>query len=344
MEPQKIDIDYVAKAAGVSRSTVSRVLTNKSNVKEETKRRVLEVMEATNYHPSIVARGLATGKLNIIALVVTDIRNPFYAELVWSINNHLRNRGYLMTLYNSSQNTGENDQYMQKLFDYGFTGIIMADARNEASFMELLAKSNCPIILVNRELTFATASNYDSISVDNRQGGYIAANHLLKLGHRRIGICRGPVISTTSQLRYEGYLYALEEYGIAPDPKYSFIGALNMESGREFAQKIIIGSDDPPTAVFVGGDLMTYGVMDECLKHGISIPGDLSIIGFDDVPLSQTQMINLTTVCHPYEIIGELAAERIISRINGDDSPIAKTVLMPSLKVRGSTIPYTEPV
>ena len=99
---KKIDIEYIAKAAGVSRSTVSRVLTNKSNVKEETRQKVEDVMREANYHPSIMARGLATGRLNIIALIVSDIRNPFYAELVWTINNCLREQGYLMTLYNST--------------------------------------------------------------------------------------------------------------------------------------------------------------------------------------------------------------------------------------------------
>lgn len=169
MEQKKVDIEYIAKVAGVSRSTVSRVLTNKSNVKKDTKLRVQEVMRELNYHPSIMARGLATGKLNIVALIVSDIRNPFYSELVWSINDHLRQKGYLMTLYNSSQNTGENDRHLQSLFDYGFSGIIIADARNEASFTELLGQSNCPIVLVNRELTLASGTSYDTVSVDNRQ-------------------------------------------------------------------------------------------------------------------------------------------------------------------------------
>ena len=340
MEQKKVDIEYIAKVAGVSRSTVSRVLTNKSNVKKDTKLRVQEVMRELNYHPSIMARGLATGKLNIVALIVSDIRNPFYSELVWSINDHLRQKGYLMTLYNSSQNTGENDRHLQSLFDYGFSGIIIADARNEASFTEHLGQSNCPIVLVNRELTLASGTSYDTVSVDNRQGGYLATMHLLKLGHRKISMLRGPKISTTSQARYEGYLQALSEYGLTPEPRHVYAGTLNMESGHEFARKIIAGSENPPSAVFVGGDLTSFGVIDECMKLGISIPQDLSIVGFDDVPMSQTRMIDLTTISHPYDIMGQLVAERIINRINGDNSPILKTVLMPTLKIRGSTALY----
>ncbi|WP_055669099.1 LacI family DNA-binding transcriptional regulator [Desnuesiella massiliensis] len=332
---KKVDIDYIAKAAGVSRSTVSRVLTNSSNVKEETKEKILRVMKEANYHPSIMARGLATGKLEIIALIVSDIRNPFYSELVWVINNNLQEKGYLMTLYNSSQIVGENDQHLRKLLDYGFSGIIIADARNEVSFSNILKSANCPIVLVNREIGFI--SKYDSISVDNKMGGYLATNHLLSLGHQKIAMLRGPQFSTTSQGRYDGYLYAMEEYGLTPNPKYVVSGSLNMESGQRFVHELLINSDDPPTAVFVGGDLMCYGVMDECIKNGIRIPEDISIVGFDDIPLSKASFINLTTIRHPYDMIGSMVAKRIIERINGNDEPISKTVLTPTLQVRGST-------
>lgn len=332
---KKVDIDYIAKAAGVSRSTVSRVLTNSCNVKEETKTKILEVMKEANYHPSIMARGLATGRLNIIALIVSDIRNPFYAELVWVINNNLREKGYLMTLYNSSQIAGENDQHLRMLLDYGFSGIIIADARNEVSFSNILKNANCPIVLVNREIGFI--SKYDSISVDNKMGGYLATNHLLSLGHRKIAMLRGPQISTTSQGRYDGYLYAMQEYGLTPDPKYIVSGSLNMESGQKFVRDLLINSTNPPTAVFAGGDLMSYGIMDECIKSGLRIPEDISIVGFDDIPFSKASFVNLTTICQPYDMIGSLVAKRIIERINGNDEPISKTVLTPTLMIRGST-------
>lgn len=332
---KKIDIEYIAKVAGVSRSTVSRVLTNSNNVKKETKEKILKIMEEENYHPSIVARGLATGKLDMIALIVSDIRNPFYSELVWVINNSLREKGYLMTLYNSSQIAGENDQHLRKLLDSGFSGIIIADARNEVSFGDILKNANCPIVLVNRELDFI--SQYDSISIDNIMGGYIATKHLLSLGHRKIAMLCGPKISTTSQGRYKGYLRALEEYNIIPDKRHIVSGLLNMESGQKFAHEVIINSNDPPTAVFVGGDLMSFGVIDECLRNGVSIPQDLSIVGFDDIPLSKASFIDLTTICHPYEAIGSMVADKIIDRINGNTEPIAKIVLTPTLKIRSST-------
>lgn len=333
---KKIDINYIAQMAGVSRSTVSRVLTQKENVKESTRKKVEQVMAELNYHPNPMARALATGKQNIIALVISDIRNPFYAQLVWTIGIALREKGYLMTLYNSAGKS--NDELLWSLLDYGFSGLIFADARNELEFSEFLQKASCPVVLVNRKL--GIGNSYDTISIDNVQGGYAATKHLLDLGHRKIAMLKGPVISTTSQGRYEGYLYALKEAGIKPCDDYIYSGILNMESGRAFVEHVILSSKNPPTAVFVGGDLMSYGVMDACLNNGIRIPEDLSIVGFDDIPFSGTKMIDLTTISHPYQQMGELVAEKIISRIQNPNKPIEQISLIPELIIRKSTTPF----
>lgn len=333
---KKIDINYIAQMAGVSRSTVSRVLTQKENVKESTRKKVEQVMAELNYHPNSMARALATGKQNIIALVISDIRNPFYAQLVWTIGIALREKGYLMTLYNSAGKS--NDELLWSLLDYGFSGLIFADARNELEFSEFLQKASCPVVLVNRKL--GIGNSYDTISIDNVQGGYAATKHLLDLGHRKIAMLKGPVISTTSQGRYEGYLYALKEAGIKPCDDYIYSGILNMESGRAFVEHVILSSKNPPTAVFVGGDLMSYGVMDACLNNGIRIPEDLSIVGFDDIPFSGTKMIDLTTISHPYQQMGELVAEKIISRIQNPNKPIEQISLIPELIIRKSTTPF----
>ena len=317
---EKIDINYIAKKANVSRSTVSRVLTKKTNVKESTREKVEQVMAELNYHPNSMARGLATGKQNIIALVVSDIRNPFYAQLVWTISTSLREKGYLMTLYNSADMTRKDRESLWSLLDYGFSGLIMADARKEDDFSQFLKQADCPIVLVNR--TLGIANTYDTITLDNIQGGYLATKHLLELGHRRIAMLRGPEISTTSQGRYEGYVYALQEAGIPLD------------------KTLILHSDNPPSAVFVGGDFTCYGLMDACIRAGIRIPEDLSIVSFDDIPFSDTAMVNLTTISHPYTQIGELVAKKIVHRIEQPDAPVEQITLLPTLVKRGSTAPY----
>lgn len=334
---QKIDIEYIAKLAGVSRSTVSRVLTNSNNVKKETKEKVQAIMQQYNYTPSVMARGLATGKLNIVALVISDVRNPFYAELVWVINKSLREKGYLMTLYNSSYGIGESDDYLTGLLSYGFAGIIIADARNEENFGHLLNQATCPVVLVNRDLGLST--NFDTIMIDNRKGGYIATKHLLELGHTKIAMLRGPKFSTSSSARYEGYLYALKEYGIEKDKRYINIGDFTMESGEQFAYELLVNMppEDRPTAIFAGGDNMAYGILNLCKTHNINVPHDISIVGFDDIPMSKTNLIDLTTVRQPYLQIGQLVATKIIERIQGDASELEKIMLMPKLHIRGTT-------
>lgn len=337
----KIDINYIAQMAGVSRSTVSRVLTKKTNVKASTKAKVEQVMQELNYRPNSMARGLVMGRQNLIGLIVTDIRNPFYTELIWTISNAIRKKGYMMTLYNSGEANRENDQFLWGLLDYGFSGLIFADARNEESFLSFLENASCPVVLVNRNIEFKNP--FDTISIDNFKGGYLATKHLIELGHKRIAMLKGPAFSATSQGRYEGFLYALKEAGIPVNNDYVYSGILNMESGRTFAKNVILNSKHPPTAVFVGGDLMSYGVMDECLANGVMIPDDLSIIGFDDIPFSGTSMINLTTISHPYTQMGELVAEKIIKRIENSSAPIEQVSLLPSLILRGSTASPKEP-
>ena len=334
---EKIDINYIAKMANVSRSTVSRVLTKKPNVKPETRKKVEAIMDELNYHPNSLARGLATGRQNIIGLVISDIRNPFYAELVWTISCALKKRGYLMTLYNSSDTDNNVSSSLWSLLDYGLSGLIMADATNDKHFNQFLKSAGCPILLVNRSLD--SNNSYDTITLDNFKGGYIATKHLIDLGHTKIAMAKGPSVSNTSQKRYEGYLRALEEAGIPFNSSYIYSGELDMDFGRSFAKKII-NSDNPPTAVFGGGDYCSYGIMDECIRNGIRIPEDLSIVSFDDIPISSTAMIDLTSVSHSYNQIGELVARKIVNRINNPLEPIEQVSIIPKLVLRGSTCKF----
>mgnify|MGYP000022469500 CR=1 FL=1 len=334
---EKIDINYIAKKANVSRSTVSRVLTKKTNVKESTREKVEQVMAELNYHQTLWPE-TCYWKTEYHRACSFRYPESFYAQLVWTISTSLREKGYLMTLYNSADMTRKDRESLWSLLDYGFSGLIMADARKEDDFSQFLKQADCPIVLVNR--TLGIANTYDTITLDNMQGGYLATKHLLELGHRRIAMLRGPEISTTSQGRYEGYVYALQEAGIPLDKTLIRAGKLNMEFGREFAKKIILHSDNPPSAVFVGGDFTCYGLMDACIRAGIRIPEDLSIVSFDDIPFSDTAMVNLTTISHPYTQIGELVAKKIVHRIEQPDAPVEQITLLPTLVKRGSTAPY----
>lgn len=330
-----IDINYIARLAGVSRSTVSRVLTNHKNVKRETALKVREAMLHCNYRPNVMARGLATGRMNIIALVVSDITSPFYSELVAIISACLREKGYLVSLYNLGNDAGNEADYLKTLFEYGFAGIIIADARNEPSFGEILKFARCPVVLLNRHI--ATVTDYDAIMNDNFLGGYIAAKHLLELGHRDIAMLTGPRKSTSSIDRHRGYVQALEEHGVTPAKNLVAEGNLRCESGHGYVSMLFSDNARRASAIFAGNDLMAIGVMSRCRELGIRIPEDISLVGFDDIPLAGTAVINLTTVQQPYAQMGQLVSEQILSRINNDNSARQRVTLVPRLIVRGTT-------
>lgn len=335
---KNVDINYIAKIAGVSRSTVSRVLTNHKNVKAETAQKVREAMLHCNYKPNALARGLVTGRMNMIALVVADITSPFYSELVAIISACLRSKGYLVSLYNMGTDLDYQDDDLRTLFDYGFAGIIIADARNEPSFGAILKSARCPVVLLNRYID--TVSDYDAIMNDNFLGGYLATRHLLELGHRSIAMLTGPRKSTSSIDRHRGYRQALEEYGITPAANWVTEGDLRYESGYGFASMLLSDTRKTFSAIFAGNDLMAIGILSRCRELGVRIPEDLSLVGFDDIPLSSAALINLTTVQQPFAQMGQLVSEQIVSRINGDGSARQRITLVPKLVVRNTTGAY----
>ncbi|MCC8189930.1 MAG: LacI family transcriptional regulator, partial [Planctomycetes bacterium] len=250
---KSVDINDIARIAGVSRSTVSRVLTNNKNVKRETALKVREAMLHCNYKPNAMARGLVTGRMNIVALVVSDITSPFYSELVAVISASLREKGFLVSLYNLGSNFENGDEDLQALFDYGFAGVIIADARNEPTFGAILKSARCPVVLLNRHID--TVTEYDAIMNDNFLGGYLATRHLIELGHRAIAMLTGPGKSTSSIDRHRGYLQALAEHGITADRQLVAEGDLRYDSGYGFASMMVSDNRHRPSAIFAGNDM-----------------------------------------------------------------------------------------
>ncbi len=327
-----ITIENIAKLAGVSRSTVSRVLTGHQNVNPNTAARVRAVMEQQHYHPNAMARGLVMGKMNIISLIVADIRNPFYTNLVWTLSQNLAEKGYLMALYNTGHVADTITSYLSNSSRFGFSGLILADAQDNDAFRRELALVDCPLVLVNRDISLG--ERFDSVTIDNRMGGYFATRHLLEQGHRRIGMLRGPAVSASSNARYDGFLMAHREFGCSPAPELVSEGDLSMAAGERYFAGL---TGAMPDAVFAGNDMMALGIMGAAKAAGIQIPDQLSLIGFDDIPLSSNPLVDLTTVRHPYDEIGEMVADRIVRQIEGEQMEREKIILPPRLIIRGTT-------
>lgn len=331
----KLTIDDIAELSGVSRSTVSRVLANSPNVNPQTREKIKHVIMENDYRPNSLARGLAHGAIKIVALIVGDIRNPFYSNLIWHAEQILHDSGYMTLLCNSNYEVDKVDEFLSTAVEYGYAGVITVSIENNEVIANHLNNMPCPVVLLNRYLP---SFNGDVVVTDNFTGGYTATKHLIELGHTKIGYLKGPDNSTVTHDRFSGYTKAMNNFNIEVEPKYIASGDLNMTSGYNYGMHLVSLDDEAPTAVVAGNDLMALGIMDALRQSNIRIPEDISIIGFDDIPAASLRGIDLTTIKQPIKDLGETAANLIIERLKGDTPLRRKKILFdPELIIRSST-------
>ncbi|MEA4912063.1 MAG: LacI family DNA-binding transcriptional regulator [Oscillospiraceae bacterium] len=330
-------IAYIAQAAGVSRATVSRVLTNSTKVTPETQRKVMEVVESVDYVPNIMARGLATGKLDIVGLMI-DLGNPFFSELMSSIVFELQKKGYLAAMLQPERGAGTCA--LKRALSFGYSGLIVVDPPENPDLQGLLDQSDVPCVLLNKNAT--AYHGCDRISVNNCMGGYTATLSLLRLGHRRIAMLRGPLASTASCDRYAGYCKALAEYGIAEDAEITAVGTFDIECGQAFGERIIKDRPDV-TAIFAGNDYMAIGVLNSCKHLGVEVPAGLSVLGIHSSSVTGSAILNLSCIHQPYEIMGARAVEMLLDRIQDPGRRNEQVVLIPEI-THGATIGAPAPV
>lgn len=335
-----VNIYDIAKLAGTSKSTVSRVLTNHPNVKEETRKRVLDVMKQYQYQPNSIARGLVNGSIQVIALIVSDIRNPFYSETTWFIERELFKNEYRMFLCCSDNDPKKEREFLEMAKQYNFSGIIMISPINEGYLKQNANTFGCPVILLNRYI-----DNFpgDILTTDNFQAGYMATRYLIELGHTKIALVSGGRETSTHRDRREGFLKALSAYEIPFQPQYDLTAEqLDLENGYTCGTTLLNLREEAPSAVFCTMDLLAIGVLQAYRQAGKSIPEDLSIVGFDDIPFVRLNGISLTTVRQPYEEIGKKAVAMILRRIRENPEQQQKGVLDCKLIIRDSAAKHEE--
>lgn len=325
----------VAALAGVSVATVSRVLGDSPRVRDETRQRVLEAIERLHFRPSVVARGLANGRLQALHLIIADIRNPFYAEVARGVEDTVFENGFTLVVSNTDDEAEREQLYLEATTQYGFAGVILMSALETDELVAVVQGLNCPIVLLNRYLR---GCDTDAVLVDNYRGGYLATEHLIRLGHRRIGHLSGPLRSSASRERLRGFQQAMEDYGLRVDPSWLEEGNLRLESGVRYALSCLQGQRDV-TAVFAANDMMAIGLIDTLVRHGWGVPERLSVIGFDDIAFSGLKGISLTTVRQPQYEMGVTAAELLIDRIRVGVRETNRVVFTPTLVERGTTAP-----
>ncbi len=329
---KKLTINDIATKAGISRSTVSRVLSDHPNVNDETRARVQSVMKELNYIPNRLAQGLVTGKINVVGLIVGDIRNPYFSEITRAVEEVLNGQGYLVVLCDSAYNPQKEVDFLNVSRELGFASIIMTSAMDNEELVANLSKLSCPVVLLNRYLSsFRT----DVVSFDNEQGAYMAAEHVIKLGHRDFRILMGPAQSSSTIGRERGYRRAFAEHDIACGQSMFAYGDLRFETGYQFGLDLL-KEKHRPTAVLAGNDLMAIGVIKAWIDKGLKVPDDLSVTGFDDIPMAGMSAVPLTTIRQPQVEMGRQAAQVVLDRMQGNRSLPRRIIFDAELVVRSS--------
>jgi LacI family transcriptional regulator len=327
-------IHDVARAAGVSTSTVSRALNGSGRISSRTRQHVTQIAEAMGYQPNDLARSLLAKRSQTIAVLVPDITNPFFPELVMGIERVAAARGHLVLLCNSA--TEESTwRDLAALRRRQVDGIILIGARLSADRLAAVT-SGIPVVTVDREVPLPGASVVQS---DHRAGGHAATSHLIGLGHRAIAHVAGPSWLSVAQLRRSGYADALAAARLPADERLVVEGDF-LETGGYAAAHELIGRGTEFTAVFAANDLMAIGVLAALEEHGRAVPGEVSVIGFDDIHLASYIRPRLTTVRQDIYRLGTRAAEILIDRLDapGAAAPTQETITA-ELVVRESTAP-----
>jgi len=334
---RKPTIKDVARLARVSHTTVSRALNDKPRVSQKTKDRILSVVKKLNYQPNVAARSLKVHRTKTLGLVITTIVNPFYPELAQGIESTAREMGYNIILCSTNYEIDLEKQYIDMLRGKGVDGIIFTSTHMHDPNIEGLINEKYPIILVNRKICEESVINrVDYVVVDNLHGGFIAVEHLIKMGHERIGIISGLPQSSASVERLEGGKKALAEYGLQIEPDLIIQGDFLKSSGFEGARKFS-RMKSWPTAVFTVNDYMALGAMDGFVEEGFQVPEDVALVGFNDIEISRMRSIELTTVGQKTYEMGSIAVKTLVEKIEGGGHGVFRQIILePELIIRES--------
>ncbi len=304
-------IKDIAREAHVSYATVSRAFSKTCSVKPETRTRILEIAKRLNYTPNGLARGLVLKQTKTIGLIIPDITNPFFPEVAHGIEEGAKEEGYSIFLCNTNWEHESESQYVRLLAEKRVDGLIIAsvfkapDPEQEALFESI------PVVYVDRP---PHSTRWSYVVIDNVRGGFIATKHLIEAGYRTIGFIGAVEQSLPIDERLQGYRMAMERYGIPIDERYIKIGHFKQESGVAFIQEMI-RQHDYPRAVFAENDVVALGVIQGVREMGLSVPGDIAVVGFDDIPIASYQFIQLTTVLQPKYDMGKAAVKILLEEI-----------------------------
>ena len=335
---KKVSIKDIARAVGVSHSTVSRALHDNPLVNHKTKARIQDLAREMGYSPDARARSLVTGRSYTVGVVVTTIADPFVAEVVQGVESTAHDHGYTVILSSSNSEPEREIAAVEMLRAKRVDCVIVTSSRIGALYLEHLERIGGPVVLINNHNEQSGHYTY-TVTVDNRQGSFLATSYLIQLGHHRIAYIAGPADHSSDIERMAGYYQALRKQGIPHEPTLIVPGDGRSAGGMR-AVGTLLNMSEPPSAVFCYNDMTAIGVLRAARGAGVRIPADLAVIGFDDIPFASYVTPSLTTINQPKIVMGRLAIEMSLTLMQAENLASVKLediVVKGELVVREST-------
>jgi LacI family transcriptional regulator len=322
----------VAREAGVSSMTVSRVINEKGEVSEATRERVLAVIEELGYRPSGIARGLATQRTGTLGLVVPDVANPFFADVARGVEHGAYAEGYNVFLCNTEEDPERELAVLKSLEEKRVDGLVLCSSRLEEAELRTVVSRHRKVVLVNRLLE---GDSVGSVLIDDEKGGWLATRLLIEAGHRAIGYLSGPAVSHSGRQRAKGYRAALEDADVNCDVSWVRHCPPMVAGGQEVAHELLITQPEI-SALFCYNDLVAVGALQACSELGRRVPDDVAVVGYDDIPLAALVTPALTTCRVPRYELGSQTVALLLDQINDCSDDCQEIVLAPELVVRAS--------
>lgn len=331
---ETITIYDVARVAGVSMATVSRVVNGNSNVKPATRKKVLSVIEQLGYRPNAVARGLASKKTKTVGVVIPDISNAFYSEVTRGIEDIATMYRYNIILCNSDLQQEREIQLIETLLEKQVDGLLFLGGNVREEHRRIYDHTNVPVVLV---ATKAEDGSLPFVGIDQQQAAFDATMHFIKEGNERIALIGGPLTDLMKGYpRYVGYREALEANNIPFDERLIRIGDYRYDSGYQ-AMTTLLGLSEQPTAVVVLSDEMAVGAIHAILDNGKKVPDDISVMGYNNIPIASQVRPLLSTVNVPMYDMGAVAMRLLTKYMHGEEVQTGQVTLSHSIKLRNST-------
>jgi LacI family transcriptional regulator len=329
----------VAKRAGVSMMTVSRVINNSGYISQETRQRVEQAIADLGYVPNALARSLRFKQTKTLALILTDITNPFFTTVARGVEDAASEQGFSVMFCNTDESQADEAEYLSVIVQKQVDGVLLVPAASAPDSARFLRERNVPFVVLDRRIR---GDEVDNVRGDSEQGAYDLTRHLLSLGHRRIGILSGPAVVTTAADRVAGYRRAMAEAGAPVDADMIFEGAYSLDSGYALAEQMLT-LNPRLTALVAANNFIAIGALRAVRAAGLRVPQDISLVAFDDLPASIVIDPFFTVVSQPAYEMGQKATALLLERLAGSGPAGTQEIVLPTqLIVRESSGPPPE--